>query len=232
LNRLLSQRTQKIKPSPTLSIMAAANALKAEGVDVVNLSTGEPDFDTPLHIKNAAKAAIDQGFTKYTAVEGILELRKAIAKKFSVQNTLHYDPNQIIVSSGGKQGFFNLCQALLNEGDEVIIPAPYWVSYPDIVLVSDAKPVIISAGLDQNFKITPEQLEQAITAKTKLFVINSPSNPTGVAYTMTELKALVQVLLKHPQVFIVSDDIYEHIWWRETPFCNILMSTVFLKAIQ
>ena len=225
MNRLLSQRTQKIKPSPTLSIMAAANALKAEGVDVVNLSTGEPDFDTPLHIKNAAKAAIDQGFTKYTAVEGILELRKAIAKKFSVQNTLHYDPNQIIVSSGGKQGFFNLCQALLNEGDEVIIPAPYWVSYPDIVLVSDAKPVIISAGLDQNFKITPEQLEQAITAKTKLFVINSPSNPTGVAYTMTELKALVQVLLKHPQVFIVSDDIYEHIWWRETPFCNILMAS-------
>ncbi len=225
MNTLLSQRVKQIKPSPTLSVMAAANALKAQGIDVINLSTGEPDFDTPDSIKNAAKIAIDAGFTKYTAVEGILELRKAITQKFRHQNQLPYKPNQILVSCGGKQSFFNLCQAVLNKGDEVIIPAPYWVSYPDIVLVSDATPIILSTGLEQNFKITPEQLEKVISSKTKLFVINSPSNPTGVAYTRDELKALANVLLKYPHVLIVSDDIYEHIWWNQEPFSNILMTT-------
>jgi len=223
LNTFLSRRVNQIKPSATLSIMATANALKAQGIDVINLSTGEPDFDTPEPIKTAAKIAIDAGFTKYTAVEGILDLRKAIAQKFLNENQLQYEVNQIIVSSGAKQGFFNLCQAILNPGDEVIIPAPYWVSYPDIVLVNDATPVIITTDLAQNFKITPEQLENAISPKTKLFVINSPSNPTGVAYTRSELEALAKVLLKHPHVLIASDDIYEHIWWRTEPFYNIVM---------
>jgi len=218
----LSYRVQSIKPSPTLAVSAAAAALKAQGVDVIGLGAGEPDFDTPAHIKEAAIEAIQKGFTKYTAVEGILELRKTISAKFAKVNQLHYDPNQILVSCGGKQSFFNLAQAYLNPDDEVIIPAPYWVSYPDMVLLAGAKPIIVSAELTQNFKITPEQLEKAITPKTKLFVINSPSNPTGVAYTRTELKALAEVLLKHPDILIATDDMYENILWREEPFSNIL----------
>ncbi len=219
----LPERVKRIKPSPTLAVTARAAALKASGLNIIGLGAGEPDFDTPSHIKAAAIKAIEQGFTKYTAVEGILSLRKAIVQKFSHDNQLQFNPDQILVSCGGKQSFFNLCQALLGPGDEVIIPAPYWVSYPDIVLLADAKPVIIQAGIEQDFKITPEQLEKAITPKTKLFVINSPSNPTGIAYTRAELKALADVLIKHPSIFIATDDMYEHILWSKEPFCNILM---------
>lgn len=218
----LSDRVQQIKPSPTLTIAAKAAALKAQGVDMVSLSTGEPDFDTPDFIKEKAIEAIHQGFTKYTAVEGIVELRRAIVDKFAKQNQLLYTPDQILISAGGKQGFFNLCQALINPLDEVIIPAPYWVSYPDIVLLAGGKPVIVSAGVQQHFKITPQQLEKAITPKTRLLVINSPSNPTGMAYTADELTALAKVLLKHPQVFIATDDMYEHILWRSEPFSNLI----------
>jgi len=222
LSIYLSDRVQQIKPSPTLTIAAKAAALKAQGVDMVSLSTGEPDFDTPDFIKEKAIEAIHQGFTKYTAVEGIVELRRAIVDKFAKQNQLLYTPDQILISAGGKQGFFNLCQALINPLDEVIIPAPYWVSYPDIVLLAGGKPVIVSAGVQQHFKITPQQLEKAITPKTRLLVINSPSNPTGMAYTADELTALAKVLLKHPQVFIATDDMYEHILWRSEPFSNLI----------
>jgi len=218
----LSERVQRIKPSPTLAVAAKATELKRQGIDVIDLSLGEPDFDTPDSIKTAAIEAIHQGFTKYTAVEGILELRTVITEKFKRDNQLSYAPNQILVSNGGKQSFFNLVQAFLNPGDEVIIPAPYWVSYPDIVLLADAKPVIIWADITQRFKITPEQLEKAITSKTRLFVLNSPSNPTGMAYTRAELAALGAVLQKYPDIFIATDDMYEKILWREEPFCNIL----------
>ncbi len=218
----LSQRVQRIKPSPTLAITARAAAMRAAGKDVIGLGAGEPDFDTPDHIKQAAIQAIGAGMTKYTPVDGIPSLKQAIIDKFRRDNDLHYELDQILVSCGGKQSFYNLAQALLDEGDEVIIPAPYWVSYPDMVLLADAKPVIVAAGQDQKFKITPAQLEAAITDRTKLFVLNSPSNPTGQAYTLDELKALAQVLLKYPQVVIATDDMYEHIVWQEGAFCNIL----------
>ncbi len=223
MNILLSERVQRIKPSPTLTIAAKARTLQASGKDIISLSIGEPDFDTPQHAKTKAIEAIQNGFTKYTAVEGTLSLRKAIIQKFIKDNQLHYEPDQILVSCGAKQSFFNLMQALLSSGDEVIIPAPYWVSYPDMVLLADGKPIIINAGIEQHFKITPHQLEQAITPKTKLFIINSPSNPTGIAYTADELKALAAVLLRHPQILIATDDIYEHILWSQEPFHNILM---------
>jgi aspartate aminotransferase len=225
----LSDRIQRIKPSATLAVSAKTVALKAKGIDIISLGVGEPDFDTPALIKKAAIAAIHAGFTKYTAVEGILELRKAIVAKFAKDNQLQYEPNQILVSCGGKQSFFNLAQALLNAGDEVIIPAPYWVSYPDMVLLADAKPVIVFAGIEQHFKITPAQLEAAITPKTKLFVINSPSNPSGMAYTHDELQALGKVLIKYPHVFIATDDMYEKIYWREESFFNILNGCPELK---
>lgn len=219
----LSQRVQRIKPSPTLAVSARAANLKAEGLDIISLGAGEPDFDTPAHIKAAAIEAIEQGFTKYTAVEGILDLRRAIVQKFLHDNQLTFNPEQILVSAGGKQSFFNLAEALLDPQDEVIIPAPYWVSYPDIVLLADAKPIIIQTSIQQHFKITPKQLEEAISPQTKLFVINSPSNPTGIAYTYDELRALAKILLKYPQIFIATDDMYEHILWRKEPFSNILM---------
>jgi aspartate aminotransferase len=218
----LSARVQRVKPSPTLAITARAAQLKAEGKNIIGFGAGEPDFDTPDHIKAAAIEAINAGFTKYTAVNGTVELRKAVAAKFLRDNQLEYSPDQILVSVGGKQSFYNLAQALLDEGDEVIIPAPYWVSYPDMVLLADATPVIIESGLEQRFKITPAQLEAAITPKTKLMVINSPSNPTGAAYSHAELAALGEVLRKHPQVIVASDDIYEHIGWSDEPFKNIL----------
>lgn len=218
----LSQRVQNIKPSPTLAITARAAALRAEGKDVIGLGAGEPDFDTPDHIKQAAIEAINNGKTKYTPVDGTPDLKQAIIKKFARDNQLDYEANQILVSVGGKQSFFNLAQAYLQEGDEVIIPAPYWVSYPDMTLLAGAKPVIIEAGQDNHFKITPEQLEAAITDKTRLFVINSPSNPTGMAYTDAELKALGEVLRKHPDILIATDDMYEHIYWADEPFCNIV----------
>ena len=220
----LSQRVQSIKPSPTLAITARAAALRAEGKDIIGLGAGEPDFDTPDHIKQAAVDALNKGQTKYTAVDGTAELKNAIIKKFSRDNGLNYEANQILVSCGGKQSFFNLAQALLESGDEVIIPAPYWVSYPDMVLLADAKPVIITGDRDQRYKITPQQLEDAITDKTRLFVINSPSNPTGMTYTKAELESLGEVLRKHPDIFIATDDMYEHIYWADEPFCNIVMA--------
>ncbi|MFI4963288.1 MAG: pyridoxal phosphate-dependent aminotransferase, partial [Legionellales bacterium] len=191
---------------------------------IIGLATGEPDFDTPKHIKDAAIAAIEAGFTKYTAVDGIPELKQAIIKKFKDDNGLDYQLNQILVSVGGKQSCYNLCQAFLDAGDEVVIPAPYWVSYPDMVLLADGVPVIIPTTPAQHYKITPQQLEAAITPKTKLFFINSPSNPSGIAYTFDELKALGAVLLKHPNILIATDDMYEHILWSH-PFANILNAT-------
>ncbi|HEY0720664.1 MAG TPA: pyridoxal phosphate-dependent aminotransferase [Gammaproteobacteria bacterium] len=218
----LSHRVQSVKPSPTLAVTARAQELKAQGKDIIGLGAGEPDFDTPDHIKQAAIAAINAGFTKYTAVDGTASLKKAIIAKFERDNGLSYQPSQILVSCGGKQSFFNMAQALLNPGDEVIIPAPYWVSYPDMVLLAEGVPVIIQAGLEQGFKITPAQLEAAITAKTRLVVLNSPSNPTGVAYSRAELAALGEVLRRHPNLLIASDDMYEHILWADEPFANIL----------
>ncbi len=218
----LSQRVQRVKPSPTLAVTARAAELRAAGKDIIGLGAGEPDFDTPDHIKEAAIQAIRDGATRYTAVDGTPELKNAIINKFRRDNGLSYEADQILVSCGGKQSFYNLCQALLNPGDEVIIPAPYWVSYPDIVRLADGEPVIVRAGLDQRFKIAPEQLEAAITAKTRLFVLNSPSNPTGVAYTRKELEALAAVLRRNPQILVATDDMYEHILWTETPFVNIV----------
>lgn len=218
----LSSRVQNIKPSPTLAVTTRAAELRAAGQDIIGLGAGEPDFDTPEHIKQAAISAIERGFTKYTAVDGTPSLKQAVIDKFSRDNGLQYSADQILVSCGGKQSFYNLAQALLNPGDEVIIPAPYWVSYPDMVILADARPVIVFAGKEQGFKITPEQLEAAISPRTRLLVLNSPSNPTGVAYSLDELKALGEVLRKHPDVLIASDDMYEHILWDQESFCNIL----------
>ncbi|SCZ49182.1 pyridoxal phosphate-dependent aminotransferase [Thiohalomonas denitrificans] len=218
----LSHRVQKVKPSPTLAVTARAKELKAQGKDIIGLGAGEPDFDTPEHIKEAAIAAIRDGFTKYTAVDGTPGLKDAVIEKFRRDNALEYQPAQILVSSGGKQSFYNMAQALLNSGDEAIIAAPYWVSYPDMVLLADGKPVVIEAGIEQGFKITPEQLQAAITPQTRLVVLNSPSNPTGVAYTRAELAALGEVLRQHPKIVIASDDMYEHILWADEPFCNIV----------
>lgn len=218
----LSNRVNAIKPSPTLAVTNRAAELKAAGNDIIGLGAGEPDFDTPQHIKSAAIDAINAGMTKYTAVDGTPALKKAIIDKFKRENGLEYAANQILVSSGGKQSFFNLSLALLNEGDEVIVPAPYWVSYPDMVIVADATPVIITTTQEQRFKITPAQLEAAITDKTRLVVINSPSNPTGVAYELEELAALAEVLRKYPNVLIATDDMYEHIRFNDKPFVNIL----------
>lgn len=222
MNLQLSNRVKKVKPSPTLAVTARAAELRQQGKDVIGLGAGEPDFDTPDHIKKAAIAAIQAGQTKYTAVDGTLELRQAIVNKFKHDNRLEYDLNQILVSCGGKQSFFNLCQAYLNPGDEVLIPAPYWVSYPDMVLLADAIPVIIDCPEDKHFKLEPEQLEKAITAKTRLLVINSPSNPTGMAYSSKELQQLGEVLSGHPQLLIATDDMYEHIIWTTDPFHNIV----------
>jgi aspartate aminotransferase len=222
MQHTLSKRVLSIKPSPTLAVTARAAAMRAAGKDIVGLGAGEPDFDTPDHIKAAAIDAIQKGFTKYTAVDGTAGLKKAIVDKFERENGFSYTAKQILVSCGGKQSFYNLSQALINSGDEVIIPAPYWVSYPDMVLLADGVPVIIEAPQSQNFKITAEQLEAAITPKTRLFVINSPSNPSGMAYTESELKALGEVLRRHPNVIIATDDMYEHILWHGAAFINIL----------
>ncbi len=220
----LSQRVQRIKPSPTLAMTARAARLRAEGKDIIGFGAGEPDFDTPDHIKQAAIDAINAGFTKYTAVAGIAPLREAVVAKFRRDNGLEYQASQVLVSVGGKQSFYNLAQALLDPGDEVIIPAPYWVSYPDMVVLADGVPVIVDSGIEQGFKIDAAALEAAITPKTRLVVLNSPSNPTGVAYTRDELVALGEVLLRHPDIVVASDDIYEHIRLDEQPFCNILMA--------
>ena len=218
----LANRVQRVKPSPTLAVTARVAELRAAGKDIIGLGAGEPDFDTPDHIRAAAIKAINDGFTRYTAVDGTPGLKQAIIAKFKKDNGLAYEPGQVLVSCGGKQSFFNLAQALLNPGDEVIIPAPYWVSYPDMVRLADGEPVIVRAGVEAGFKMTPEQLEAAITPRTRLFVINSPSNPTGVAYSRAELAALGDILRHCPQVLIATDDMYEHILWSAEPFCNIL----------
>lgn len=225
----LSQRVQSIKESPTLAVTARAAKLKIEGRDIIGLGAGEPDFDTPQHIKDAAKAAIDSGFTKYTPVSGIPGLKKAIVAKFKRENGFDYNVNEVIVGVGGKQCIFNLALAVLNPGDEVVIPAPFWVSYADIAIVAEAKPVIVECGIEQGFKITPAQLETALTPRTRMFLINSPSNPTGAVYTTEELAALGEVLKKHPQVLVATDDMYEHVNLTGAPFVNILNATPELK---
>jgi len=218
----LSKRVRAIKPSPTLAVSNLASQLRAQGRDVIGLGAGEPDFDTPEHIREAAIEAIRGGDTHYTAVDGTPALKQAIVDKFERDNGLSYGADQILVSCGGKQSFFNLCQSLLDAGDEVVIPAPYWVSYPDIVILADATPVIVDAGIDSGFKITAEQLEAAITPRARMLVLNSPSNPTGAGYTLAELAALGEVLLHHPDIVVVTDDMYEHIVWGGYEFCNIL----------
>ncbi|PJC03996.1 MAG: aspartate aminotransferase, partial [Gallionellales bacterium CG_4_9_14_0_8_um_filter_55_61] len=218
----LSKRVQAIKPSPTLAVSARAAQLKAEGKDIIALGTGEPDFDTPQHIKDAAIVAINAGFTKYTAVGGTPSLKKAVIAKFKRDNNLTYTAKQILVSCGGKQSFFNLSLAVIDPGDEVIIPAPYWVSYPDIVIIAEGRPVIVEADIEQGFKLTAAQLEAAVTPKTKMLVINSPSNPSGAVYTLEDLKALGEVLRKYPRILIATDDMYEHIALVDGKFVNIL----------
>ena len=214
----LSDTLARVKPSPTIAVTTKAAELKAVGRDVIGLGAGEPDFDTPQNIKDAAKRAIDQGKTKYTAVDGIPELKAAICAKFQRENGLTYQPNQISVGTGGKQILYNALMATCNPGDEVIIPAPYWVSYPDMVLLAGGTPVPLVATIATRFKLTPAQLEAAITPKTKWFIFNSPSNPTGAGYTSAELRALCDVLLKHPQVWIMSDDMYEHLVFDDFEF--------------
>ena len=229
MSTILSNRVQKIKPSATLAVNDKAKQLKAQGVEIVSMGSGEPDFDTPVNIQKAATQAIGAGETRYTAVDGTPKLKKAICEKFKRENGLDYSINEVMVSSGGKQVFYNLCQAILSKGDEVIIPTPYWVSYPDITILADATPVFIEAGLDQEFKITSEQLESSINANTKLFVLNSPSNPTGAVYTKSEIESLGAVLERHPHVNVISDDIYEHIRWEDDEFVNIAMACPNLK---
>ena len=226
---ILSDRVGKVKPSATLAVTAKANELKAQGIQIVPMGSGEPDFDTPVNIQQAGIDAIKNGQTRYTAVDGTPDLKNAIIDKFKRENNLDYSDTEVMVSSGGKQVFYNLCQAVLDKGDEVIIPAPYWVSYPDMVILADATPVVVETGLEQDFKITPKQLESSITNNTKLFVMNSPSNPTGAVYTKDELLALAAVLQKHPHVLIITDDIYEHIRWGDDAFINIVMADTSLK---
>ncbi len=218
----VSQRANSIKPSPTLAVSSRAATLKAAGQDILSLSAGEPDFDTPDFIKNAAIEALNQGFTKYTAVSGTPGLRQAIVDKFKRENGLEYSLDQILVSCGCKHSIYNLMQATLNPGDEVIIPAPYWVSYPDMAKLAGADSVIIKTGIKQHFKITPEQLRGSITDNTRLLIMNSPANPTGAYYNQDELAALGEVLLDYPDILIASDDIYEHILWADDHFKNIV----------
>jgi len=229
MSPILSNRVQKIKPSATMAVSDKAKQLKSQGVQIVSMGSGEPDFDTPVNIQKAATHAITAGETRYTAVDGTPQLKKAICEKFKKENGLDYSLNEVIVSSGGKQVFYNLCQAILSKGDEVIIPSPYWVSYPDMAILADATPVFIKAELDQEFKITPEQLEASINSNSKLFVLNSPSNPTGAVYTKSEIESLGAVLERHPHVNIISDDIYEHIRWEDDAFVNIAMACPNLK---
>jgi aspartate aminotransferase len=218
---LLKDSLSRIKPSATMAVTDKARALKASGRDVIGLGAGEPDFDTPDNIKRAAIKAIESGkAAKYTAVEGIAELKSAIVDKFKRENNLEYKPNQIIISTGGKQVLFNALMVTLNPGEEVIIPAPYWVSYPDMVLLAGGEPVIVPSRMEDGFKITPEALEKAITPKTKWIIFNSPSNPTGAAYTQAELKAITDVLVRHPHVWIMSDDMYEHLVYDDFKFAT------------
>ncbi|AXI48946.1 aspartate aminotransferase [Sulfitobacter sp. SK012] len=217
---LLSKTLARVKPSPTIAVTTKAQELKAAGRDVIGLGAGEPDFDTPQNIKDAAVRAIAEGKTKYTAVDGIPELKKAICAKFKRDNGLDYTPAQVSVSGGGKQILYNALMATMNPGEEVVIPAPYWVSYPDMVLLAGGEPVIATATLEQDFKLTPEALEVAITPKTKWFIFNSPSNPTGAGYTRDELKGITDVLMRHPHVWVMTDDMYEHLSYDGFEFCT------------
>lgn len=229
MDHFLSKRANSIQPSATLAIAAKTAALKAQGQDIIALNLGEPDFDTPEPIKQAAIAAIQAGKTKYTLVEGTRDLRQAIVEKFKRENGLAYELNQIIVSNGAKHSIYNALLAVINAQDEVLIPAPYWVSYPDMVKLAGGTPVILPTTIGSNFKITPQQLESAITPRTKLIFFNSPSNPSGKIYSHQEFAALGEVLLRHPQVMILSDEIYEHILWGEEKFSNIVMAVPELK---
>ena len=226
----VSNRMAAVKPSPTGAVLALATELRATGRDIISLGTGEPDFDTPQHIKDAAVAAIAAGQTKYTPIDGTAELKAAVQRKFARENQLSYEPSQIVVTCGAKQALFNLCLAVLGPGDEAIIPAPYWVSYPDMVRLAEAEPVIVDAGIEQDFKITPDQLEAAISKKTKLLILNSPSNPTGASYSSDELAALGSVIEGHPEIVTVSDDIYEHIHWAEDPFTSFATACPSLQG--
>jgi aspartate aminotransferase len=235
----LAQRTLSIKPAILQAVTSKANKFKAQGHDVIGLGVGEPDFDTPRHIKDAAIQAINSGFTKYTAIDGTPSLKQAVINKFKRDNNLDYSPKQIIVSCGGKHSFFNIVQATIDPGDEVIIPAPYWASFPDIVALAGGVPVIIQTGIAQAFKMSAAQLEQTITPKTRMLILNSPSNPTGAIYSHDDLAELGEVLVRHPQVLIVSDDMYEHILFDGRPFVNILNAcpglygqTVVMNAVS
>ena len=207
----LSERLNRLAPSATLAMSQKSSEMKAQGIDVINLSVGEPDFNTPDHIKEAAKLAVDQNYSKYSPVPGYIDLRKAVSEKLKKENNLDYTPAEILVSNGAKQSVCNTVLALIDEGDDVIIPAPYWVSYPQMVLLAGGKPVIVNAGFEQNFKMTPEQLEQAITPRTRLIILCSPSNPTGSVYSKAELQALSEVILSHDELYVLADEIYEHI---------------------
>ena len=217
----IASRLERIAPSPTMAVTARARELKAAGVDVIGLGAGEPDFDTPDHIKEGAVKAMKDGYTKYTDVPGAIELREAICAKFERENSLSYTPDQIQVACGGKQNIYNAIMASVEKGDEVIIPAPYWVSYPDIVLLAEGTPVILACSVENHFKMQPDELEAAITPKTKWVIFNSPSNPTGAAYSERELKALTDVLMRYPHVWVMSDDIYEHIVYDGFEFSTI-----------
>lgn len=220
MNSVLSDRINQLQTSQTLAMAALARELKAQGKDIISLSLGEPDFNTPDFIKEAAKKAIDDNYSTYTPVDGYLELKEAICRKFKRDNQLHYNPSQIVVSTGAKQSLYNIAQVMLNEGDEVILPAPYWVSYYEIIKLSGGTPVVVPTSVETNFKITPEQLQQAITPKTKMIWFSSPCNPSGSVYSREELEALSKVILQHPNVYVVADEIYEHINFSGT-FCSI-----------
>jgi aspartate aminotransferase len=217
----VSERMGRVMPSATSAVLGLAAELREAGRDIVSLGAGEPDFDTPEHIKDEGIAAIKAGLTKYTAIDGTSELKAAIQRKFERDNELQYAPNQILVSCGAKHALFNACMAVLSPGDEAVIPAPSWVSYPDMVRVADGTPVMIATGIESDFKITPQQLEASITEKTRLLFLNSPSNPTGSCYTRAELQGLGAVLREHKDVVVLADDIYEHIHWAEDPFCSL-----------
>jgi len=218
----VAERVKRVKPSPTVALNSRVLRLRSEGHDIIGLGVGEPDFDTPAHIGDAGIAAIRSGFTRYTPVEGIAELKDAVAAKFRRDNALEYSRAQILVSTGAKQTIYNMVMAVMDPGDEAVIPAPYWVSYPDIVLLADGVPVLPHCGPEHGYKITPAELQAAITPRTRIFILNSPNNPTGAAYTKRELVELGEVLLRHPRVLICTDDMYEHIYWGSGPFCSLV----------
>ena len=226
----VSRRVQRVKPSPTLNVSARAARLRAEGRDVISLGAGEPDFDTPAPIAQGGIEAIQKGLTRYTHVEGTNELKDAIIAKFARDNAIQYERSQILVTCGAKQAIYNLCMAILDKDDEVIIPAPYWVSYPDMVLLADGQPVILTTTAAQGYKITPRQLAAAISPKTRLVLLNSPCNPTGAAYTRAELRALGEVLIDQPRIVIGTDDMYEKIYWGAEPFCSLLTAVPELHS--